>query len=63
MRSSDVICPECSAGYRRIEVDSLPGKAGRYNCLICEQVLEVFDGSKEVAYRLTVQPLSAAHSG
>ena len=56
MRKSDVTCPKCNAGYRRIELTSRPGAKGEYRCLLCDQVLEVFDGSTEVALRLTVQP-------
>ena len=64
MKKGDVICPECSAGYRRIELDSKRGAAGNYKCLVCDRVLEEFDGSHEIAYRLTVQPgdlFSARH--
>jgi transposase-like protein len=56
MRSSDIICPQCKAGYRRIEVASGGRTRGEYHCLLCKHVLEVFDGSREVAIRLTVQP-------
>jgi hypothetical protein len=49
MRKSDVICPECSAGYRRIELAARPGKLGEFRCLICDHVLELFDDSREVA--------------
>jgi rubredoxin len=56
MRNSDIICPECSAGYRRIEVNSGRRTTGEYRCLLCDHVLEVFDGLIEVAIRLTVQP-------
>jgi transposase-like protein len=57
MKKSDLTCPECGAGYRRIELDSKPrGSKGKYRCLVCDHVLEVFDGSKTVAIRLTVQP-------
>jgi hypothetical protein len=56
MRKSGVICPECHAGYRRIELDTRLGKQGEYRCLICDHVLELFDGSREVALRLTVVP-------
>jgi len=55
MRKSDVTCPVCQAGYRRIELTSKPGGRGEFRCLICG-VLEVLDGSTEVALRLTVQP-------
>jgi transposase-like protein len=42
---SDIICPECSAGYRRIVITSCEGVKGEYRCLTCNHVLEVFDGS------------------
>jgi transposase-like protein len=56
MRKSDVTCPECKAGYRRIELVSRLGTKGEFRCLLCDYVLEVFDGLTEVAIRLTVQP-------
>ena len=56
MRKSDVTCPKCRAGYRRIKLASRPGAKGELRCLLCGQVLEIFDGSTEVAIRLTVQP-------
>jgi transposase-like protein len=56
MKKSDVICPECGAGYRRIELISKTGSKGEYRCLLCDHVLEVFDGSTDIAIRLTVQP-------
>jgi transposase-like protein len=60
MRKSDVTCPVCQAGYRRIELTSKPGGRGEFRCLICDSVLEVLDGSTEVALRLTVQPSSVS---
>ena len=56
MKKSDVSCQACFAGYRRIELKSCKGRPGVYKCLVCDRVLEVLDGSREVAYRLTVQP-------
>ena len=56
MRRGDVICPQCNAGFRRIELSSRPGVAGEYRCPLCHYVLEVFDGSTDIAYRLTVAP-------
>jgi predicted Zn finger-like uncharacterized protein len=53
---SDIICPKCSAGYRRIVIASCKGAKGEYRCLTCNHVLEVFDGSFEVLIRLTVPP-------
>jgi predicted Zn finger-like uncharacterized protein len=62
MKKSDLTCPECGAGYRRIELDSKPGNKGKYRCLVCDHVLEVFDGSKTVAIRLTVKPAPPSFS-
>ena len=60
-RSGDanVRCHECGTGYRRIELTTRPGKRGEFCCLVCDHVLELFDDSREVAIRLTVQPLKA----
>jgi hypothetical protein len=56
MWKSDVICPKCSAGYRRIALASRKGTEGEYRCLLGDHVIEVFDGSFEIALRLTIQP-------
>jgi hypothetical protein len=56
MRKSDLTCPECHAGYRRIELISKKGVRGEFRCLFCDHILEVFDGCTEIAIRLTVQP-------
>jgi predicted Zn finger-like uncharacterized protein len=56
MKKGDIICPECHASYRRIELASRPGPKGEFRCLLCNHLLEVFDGSTEIAIRLTVQP-------
>jgi predicted Zn finger-like uncharacterized protein len=56
MKKQDVSCPECHAGFRRIELTSIRGKRGEYRCPICDTLLESFDGSTKVAYRLTIQP-------
>jgi len=56
MKKSDVTCPECNAGYRRIELATRRGTIGEYRCLVCDHLLETFDGSTEIALRLTVQP-------
>jgi predicted Zn finger-like uncharacterized protein len=56
MRKGDVICPECRAGFRRIELASRPGQAGEFRCPLCRQLLETSDGSTDIAYRLTVAP-------
>jgi transposase-like protein len=60
MRKSDVTCPACQAGYRRIELTSKPADSGEFRCLVCDRVLEILDGSSDVAHRLTVQPCSIA---
>jgi hypothetical protein len=56
MRKSDVTCPKCNAGYRRIELVSKQGPKGEFRCVLCDRLLEVFDGKTEIALRLTVQP-------
>jgi predicted Zn finger-like uncharacterized protein len=56
MWKSDVICPECGAGYHRIVLTSQGGNKGEFRCLTCDHVLEVFDGSLEVLIRLTEPP-------
>ena len=56
MRKNDVMCRECGAGFRRIELTSQPGFKGQYRCPACDAMLEAFDGGHLVAYRLTVQP-------
>ena len=53
---SDVTRSECGAGYRRIELTSGSGTRGEFRCLVCDNLLEAFDGSRQVALRLTVQP-------
>jgi uncharacterized Zn-finger protein len=61
MKKGDVTCPECGAGFRRLELASLPGEQGEYHCPSCDAVLERFDGKAAfVAYRLTVQPVAKA---
>ncbi|MCC8959802.1 hypothetical protein H8B02_42280 [Bradyrhizobium sp. Pear77] len=56
MIKADVTCPHCGAGFRRIELSSVPGTKGEYRCPVCDVGLELLDGSKLVAYRLTIQP-------
>jgi hypothetical protein len=56
MRKGDIICPECKAGIRRLELSSRTGQAGEFRCPLCDCVLEVSDGSTEIVYRLTVAP-------
>ena len=59
MMQTDVTCPNCFAGYRRIQLYSRAGRPGEYRCLVCDCLLEVFDGSVKVAYRHTVRPVPA----
>jgi len=56
MKKSGLTCPDCGAGYRRIELPSKSASTGVYRCLVCDRILEVFDGKTDVAYRLTVRP-------
>lgn len=56
MKKDDVTCPRCGAGFRRLELTSGSGNRGEYRCPVCETTLELFDGDKLVAYRLTIQP-------
>lgn len=56
MIKSDVTCPNCKAGYRRIELVTRLGALGEFRCLTCDHLLEVLNGKTEVALRLTVQP-------
>jgi transposase-like protein len=56
MKKSDIQCPDCAAAYRRVELVSRHGQAGVYRCRVCDRVLETFDGTTEIAYRLTVVP-------
>src|SRR5664279_6480807 len=56
MNKRDATCPECNAGFRRVEISSWKGDPGEYRCPVCNALIEVLDGSKEVAYRLTVVP-------
>ncbi|MCC8939045.1 hypothetical protein H8A99_21845 [Bradyrhizobium sp. Arg68] len=62
MRKSDVTCPNCQAGYRRIELTSKGGVAGEFRCLVCDDLLELMDGSTEIAFRLTVQPNKTSYA-
>ena len=49
MKKSDVTCFECGAGYRWIELTSRSGTKGEFRCLVCDNLLETFDGSRQVA--------------
>jgi len=59
MIKSDAICPNCNAGFRRMELSTRRGIKGKYHCPICNQLLETFDGATEIAYRLTITPVKA----
>lgn len=56
MKKRDVTCPDCHAGFRRIELVSRRGTAAEFKCPLCQRLLEVSDGSTDIAYRLTVAP-------
>ena len=56
MTKGDIICPECRAGFRRIELHSRKGLVREFRCPLCNCLLETSDGSTEIAYRLTVAP-------
>ena len=56
MKQDDAICPKCGACFRRVELSSLHGTKGEFRCPVCDSVVETFDGSMMVAYRLTVIP-------
>lgn len=56
MKKRDVTCPDCHAGFRRIELTSRRGTEGEFKCPLCHRLLEVSDGSTDIAYRLTVAP-------
>jgi hypothetical protein len=43
------------------ELMSRPGARGEFRCLPRNQLLEVFDGSHQVAIRLAVQPAKGRH--
>jgi hypothetical protein len=53
---SDRTCPECGAGFRRIELSVGDGSRGEYHCPACDELLEVLDSEYIVAYRMTVLP-------
>ena len=42
-----------------MELWSELGQKGEYRCPVCYTALEIFDGTKLVAYRLTVHPIRA----
>ncbi len=59
VRKADVTCAYCGAGFRRLELWSEPGAKGEYHCPVCDYLLEAFDGTNLIAYRLTIQPVRA----
>jgi predicted Zn finger-like uncharacterized protein len=56
MQKGDASCPECGAGFRRIELTSISGEAGEFRCSVCDHLIEAWEGGPEIVYRLTVQP-------
>ena len=63
MKKGDVTCPQCGAGFRRLELTTQSGKKGEYECPVCATPLEIFDGVHLVVYRLTIQPSTAKFTG
>ncbi|WP_249131245.1 MULTISPECIES: hypothetical protein [unclassified Bradyrhizobium] len=59
VRKADVTCACCGAGFRRLELWSEPGAKGEYHCPVCDYLLEAFDGTNLIVYRLTIQPVRA----
>ena len=57
MKKGAATCSECGAGFSRLELTSLPPSRGECRCPVCGTMLEKFDGTAFVAYRLTIQPL------
>src|SRR5205085_503374 len=41
MRKGDVICPECGAGFRRIELGSRRRTVGEFRCPRCGRVVKL----------------------
>jgi hypothetical protein len=56
MKMGSAVCSECRAGFRRLELESEPGSKGEYRCPLCGNLLETFDGSRLIAYRLMITP-------
>ena len=56
MRKTDVTCANCGAGFRRMELWSRTGSEGEYRCPACDYLIETFDGSTLIGYRLTIPP-------
>lgn len=56
MKKDDVACSAWGAGFRRLELATPPANTGEYRCPACDEVLETFDGSAFIAYRMTIQP-------
>jgi hypothetical protein len=59
LRKSDVNAAPAIAVSMMIR----PGERGEFRCLGCNSLLEVFEGSHEVAIRLTVQPATRGNDG
>jgi transposase-like protein len=56
MKMGSAVCPKCRAGFRRVELACEPGNKGEYRCPLCHNLLETFDGSRLIAYRLMIVP-------
>ena len=59
MKKGHVTCPECGAGFKRMELSSRRGAKGEYHCPVCSTLLEALDGKNLLEYRLTIQPVRA----
>jgi hypothetical protein len=56
MKTNDVTCSACTAGLRRLELCSQPGRPGSIHCPLCDHAIELLDGSHAVTYRVIVAP-------
>lgn len=56
MKKGDVTCSACGAGFRRLELATIPANHGEYRCPACDEIVEKFDGHAFIAYRMTIQP-------
>jgi len=59
---SPVLTETLASAAARIELSSRTGAPGEYRCPVCDTLIEVLGGSKEVAYRLTVVPAKLSRS-
>jgi hypothetical protein len=55
MKKTEVTCSECGADFQRLELASMSPSQGQYCCSACGSVLETFNATTFVAYRLIDQ--------